>query len=286
MTWDPSITPDADTLDGELVRYLDGELDADATRRIDAIAAGNPDVAVRLATLRRRATRFHSLIAALEPATGPVASTSPTGETADAAAPAATQATADTEVSTRVRSIDSAPSARRAAPAVRSVWLRAAAIVVVVLAGALAIEPVRAWVVERIQRITGSEPVEATTAAEPAPPAAPADSLTIGFEVTVASFTIELDSHQSAGQLHVRTAAAGTRAEAEIQGRRNEGLLQLPDQLRIQNDAGSVADYVVTVPPSVRRVQVRVAGRAVATYDVAPGAAPLTISLASDVDRR
>lgn len=151
-------------------------------------------------------------------------------------------------------------------------WLRAAAIVLLVLGVGVLATPARAWVAALVAELFGGgdepAPVEApapTTTAEPAPETQAASR--VEFVPAGSTFSIDVANAQAAGGLTLQRAAGET-AVAEIVGAGSADFLVLPSGLRIQNAAGAGAEYRVSVPASVRRVTVRVAGHETATVDV------------------
>ena len=254
-------SPGAAVTDAELIRYLDGELDDDERDRIDEALAGDPVLARRLAQLRTRAERLSALLGATDAAPA-VAAAPPAASAPVAAAPPAAPA--------RVIDLNAAWAAQQGVPPhpVRPYrplpgWFRAAAVVAFLLAGALLVPPVRAWIAGVLTRVfdggdeatpaTGSQPVATT----------PIDTLSITFATGSATFTIEFAAAPAAGRLVVeRTQVDSVSASLYTAGGR-EGLQRVrSDLLRVANTAGSTADYRLALPPVVGTVVVRVPGRA------------------------
>ncbi len=229
--------------DAQLVRYLDDELDAEDRARVEAAVEADAALAARLETLRRRGRTLHGLLAATDP---PVPARTPPG----------------------VVSIASAPSKREAQPP--TTWLLRAAAVILVLAGVVSlVPPLRAWVVESLQRLAGT----ASEMVPPPPPpllAAP-DTMNVDFAHEHTSFDVELIATQPEGRVRIRIADV-ERASAEIHTRTAaEELFPIPAGIRFINTPTSVADYEVTVPSVVRIVRIIIAGRRIAEY---PALAP------------
>jgi hypothetical protein len=150
-------------------------------------------------------------------------------------------------------------------------WLRAAAIVLLVLGVGVLATPARAWVAALVAELFGGgdpAPVE-TPAPAPAVESAPETQAASRVEFVPAgsTFSIDVANAQAAGGLTLQRAAGET-AVAEIVGAGSADFLVLPSGLRIQNAAGASAEYRVSVPAGVRRVPVRVGGREMATVDV------------------
>lgn len=212
-------TPQPGIDDGLLVRYLDGELDAAEQQRIDAALAHDRVLVQRLETLRRRSGTLRSLLERSDlPFEGP-----------------------------GVRSIESAR-----APRTSRVWLRAAAVILLLGGAIAAVPPLRAWVVTQVQRVTGNSGNDET----PAP--APADA---GFATSfvVTSTTIDIVvGRQAGGRLIVRVEDV-TEATASVRRTRDQGeeVMWQAGTLRITSTAASTAEFDVVVPASVTTVRVR-----------------------------
>ena len=155
----------------------------------------------------------------------------------------------------------------RRRPASRSVWsyapLRAAAVMVILVAPFLLVEPLRAlvtdWVSDRWSQVAtlfGGRSDDAPPPA-PAPPAEESGS-TLWFTPTSPVFTNEFASPQSGGALELRSTA-GTEGSLEVT---DQGAGEVPilteSSLRVQNSSGSTAGYQVSVPTSVTRVEIRI----------------------------
>lgn len=246
--------------DGDLVRWLDGEADAAERSRTHAHVAMCDACAERLEMFRRRSARLSTLLTetdaplpALSPPLGPV-------ERGRA----------------RERRF-------RVPRPTASGWLRAAAVVLLVAAVALSVDPVRAWVVDRW---TDLEAAFTEDAGVPAPIPVPASESTggavVSFVPTGEVFRLTFDHPQAGGELVLRVED-GAQASVQIVDGAGEMLLVLPGGVRVHNSAASTADYSVRVPAGLEAVRVRIGGGAAVTYPVgAPGAARrLTIDLAA-----
>jgi hypothetical protein len=148
-------------------------------------------------------------------------------------------------------------------------WLRAAAVVVGLLALGSAVRPVRAWIAARWTALTAHEVV----AVHPVPQAlmptpAPASATSVAFVPGAASFVVAFEAVPAGGRLSVEPTATD-RLTLTSTGR--AGVLVLPGELRVQNSAASTSDYRVEMPAGLTRLRVRVGGRTV--LDVAPSAA-------------
>ncbi|HEY0153078.1 MAG TPA: zf-HC2 domain-containing protein [Longimicrobium sp.] len=151
------------------------------------------------------------------------------------------------------------PLRRRTPPAARA-WLRAAAVLLVVLGAAALATPARAWMAEWLLGYGGS-PGQRANPAPAAQGAAPAldsrQSSQVRFAATGPSFTLWIESPQRAGSLLVRTTPSGAATAEVVAGTGNAELLVVPQGLRIRNVPGSAAEYRVVIPASVRTVRVR-----------------------------
>jgi hypothetical protein len=208
--------------DAELIRYLDGELDAGTRSALDQRLASAPEAAARLATLRRRSRALSQLMRAANPS-GPA-----TRASADAIRPQMVQ--------------------RQQSP-----WiplLRIAAVIAVLLIG-IAVPPVRAWLVAHLpgskQTSTSNNPSGSTSAS--ASNAATSPTADVVYNFTVTADTFDLEVTQSAGTLVVSRSAGGSAsAEANAAG---TSFLVLPRGLRIEGPASAGAQYTIALPARV-----------------------------------
>lgn len=144
---------------------------------------------------------------------------------------------------------------RRARPAPRRTWRRAAMIVLALAAAALAAPPVRAWLASGLEAIRGAgrdAPAEA-----PAPAAVEPNAIAFPFTDTV--FVLTIDTRQSAGTLTIAFTMRPGPVRAEATSARPE-LMVVPDGVRIANDASDPGSYRIDLPEPVRVVRVRIAG--------------------------
>ena len=217
--------------DLELARYLDGELEAKERAALDSRLAAAPEAAARLEQLRRRSRNLSALLRTADP------SGRETRASADAIRPHMTKQT------------------------VRFGWppyLKAAAVVALLLTGAFAVPPARAWLLARLldaRSALGIQPAPSTTpVSAPLPPATGASTteVTYSFQVTSDTFSIEL--LQTAGQLIV-ARTTDISASAESSGAEPASILVLPRGIRIEG--ASIADMVYTVKLPARVSVVR-----------------------------
>ena len=150
--------------------------------------------------------------------------------------------------------IAAAQVARARREAVR--W-RAAAAVAVLVAGSTLVPPVRAWIAGAAKSVW--ESLSAPPAAAPAPevvePPRPVNR--VSFVPAQGAFIVDVAARQASGRIVIERAA-GISASAEVQGTASGAELQvLPTGLRIVNNPSATADYVVRVPATIQRVQLR-----------------------------
>jgi anti-sigma-K factor RskA len=232
--------------DAELVRYLDGELSPIERARVERDIAADTAVASRLAALRQRTAGLQALLAHGDP---------------HMEAP-------------RVLLAHRARAPRAAT------LLRAAAIVLAVLALGMLVPPVRAWVAASFARIAGSAPPSGEATPLTASPSA-AGALRITFAVHGDAFQVAVDYPQAEGTISIRRTAATTdegaqRGAAEIHGAADADMLVLPGVLRIRNQPGDRASYSVVLPERVTDVTIRIGNR---EWTVPRGDGPRTYGL-------
>lgn len=208
--------------DGELVRLMDGEL-----------GAGERSIAEAHVTACGRCRVAHDRIAER------TALVSSALTLIDDVRPRSDAAT--------VRSTE----LRRAS---RAGWLKAAAIVAMVVAiGALGSSTVRGWIVERwetvLASVAGSSEPAANTVSWPPWPAV----VRARFVPRSEALFVRLESRAAGGVLTVEISEDDSRSVAFMSGA-GEGVLVLPTGLVIQNAPGSRADYRLVVPPTVTTV--------------------------------
>lgn len=140
-------------------------------------------------------------------------------------------------------------------------WMRAAAVVLILLLPVALVRPIRAAVVEWAQRgwavITGvgdRTPVEAPRGT---PADVPGRSFRIYFTPTGDVVELTITSRQRQGELLVQPAA-GAEGSLEIVGGGSESPLVTPSGVVVRNGAESNAGYVLRVPEGVTTVRVRI----------------------------
>jgi hypothetical protein len=142
-------------------------------------------------------------------------------------------------------------------------WRRALATAagIVILVG-FAVQPVRAWVVQRAVAVwyvvTGSPiPDQPATPFADVPRASANASMT--FVPVGPLFELHVEAWQATGGMTITTAAEGHATLTLVGGDGREELVVLPSGLRIVNDAGSWSSYDVRIPAVIREVRVIVA---------------------------
>lgn len=147
-------------------------------------------------------------------------------------------------------------------------WRAAAAIALVALA-AVGVPPVRAWIVQAARALwAATRPAAGSPAA--GSPAAGAGAVT--FSPGAGSFVLQVVRPQATGTLTVETTERAVASAAVGGGTGGAELVVLPHGLRIVNDSGATASYVVRVPASLGRISVAIGEAAVRTLGPArPG---------------
>lgn len=230
--------------EGDLVRFLDRQAPAADLGWMTAHVASCGRCAGRLETLRSQSEAVSRYVGSLD-----------AGVVAD-------------DLS-RARALAAARRAARPAATPRRVpsygWMRAAAAIAVVAVGALGIQPVRAWVADQWAALTGDEAIA------PAPVATPASVLAEGsvvsFEPAGDVFVLEIRNAQAVGDVHLRITDV-PRASATVMDGADEAILVLPSGVRIENAEGSTASYSITLPSTLRLVQIFADGRPIALLPV------------------
>lgn len=228
-----------------LVRHLDGELDEVTTQRLRRHLRGCDRCEERLAQVQRA-----SLAAGEELR----------GWQTEVAVPEVVRARAREAMRGAVR--------RRRWGGLRPAgWVAAVLIGVIVLG--LTVEPVRAWVLQRLGVEVGAVEIASDI---PRLPEAVVDGAgaVVSFHPAAHRLTIHVENRQATGEL-ILQALPLEQATAQVIGEEGAALLVLPTGVRIENPADSRASYRVTVPPGVRQVEVRVAGEAPQVVEVAAG---------------
>lgn len=245
--------------DGELIRYLDGQLDerdrADLGARLTGTGATAP--AERLAVLRSRSVQLSDLLAS-DPALAEL-----TRASADAMRPHIIQA------------------ARRRQRHHNRRWLQAAA-VVLLLAGLIgSASPVRAWLLLRVHTVARAIGIGGGPA-EPAPATSPmSDAVDAAVRVSfpVRSAALEVAVLAEGGTLIVRRGT-GSAASAEATGTRDARFVVLPDGIRIEGPAQPAgAIYVLTLPAHVSAIRMLAPDGTMTVHPLPDGSDVMTVEL-------
>ncbi len=221
----PDVHPD----DGDLIRLLDDELLSAEATRLRSHVDGCDTCRARLRGLTRRSERVTALLRS----------------SGDAVPPAPY---VDDGAVSEIEPIDvgRAASAKSNAPADK--WLRAAAVLALLLAGGLFAPPVRAWVTDRVE-------AAAAWFGDPAPVPASIGGTTLRVPARGPAITVHMVRPADGAVLLLRRAG-GDAAVLEVPAPGGEVLL-LPGGFQIQ-DAPAGTVYQLGLPVSVRRVQLRV----------------------------
>jgi hypothetical protein len=230
---DPRVHAPSVVTDGDLIRYLDGELDGGARASLEQRVAATPALAARLEKLSRRSSNLSRLLAEVDPSE---------------------RAAGRSELHVGAR-LD---VGGRADHPRRGLW-RAVAAVAAILLLALVVPPARAWLLERGRALAGalgvgeSPPEPRTLPVERGPsPAAGPDA---AIEFAVAGDTFDVDVPEADGMVVIRVGlGASGRAEATDEG--ESTVVVLATGVRIEGASTPAAVYTLTLPPSVTTLRV------------------------------
>jgi hypothetical protein len=227
-------TQDEHVEDGDLMRLLDTECSDQEDRMLRMHLAACADCKKRHDRIARLSQRFSALLFQLEE---PVP-----------------------------RDITPVPESRKAQtrPDVKPWWsrrvLRVAAVVALILAGAAAVTPVRAWVIDAFRSILGAD------ASAPVQQQTPGSL--VSFVPSGSEFLVEFLEQQSTGVLRVYVDTTDA-ASARIIGRAaGEGFLVQSAGLTIRNTSESSVSYELRLPRTCETFEVRIAGAVVWRYEV------------------
>ena len=232
--------------DGDLIRLLDGECSPEEAEQIRAHIDNCPECKDNADTLTNASERFSSLLFELEPS----------------APREVVQSSDASKASVRSRS----HPFRFVSPRV----LRAAAVLAAMVL-VFAATPARAWLVqgwEALRALVTADNSESSVEAEVLEIARPEVSSVIRFTPSGAAFRLEFLDRPAAGTLVLLFDSATTASAGIIGGDGTEGMILLPDGLRVGNSASSLASYEVRLPLSLSVVEVLVAGRVELRLDV------------------
>ena len=180
------------------------------------------------------------------------------------------------------RSEQTEPSAK---PSRLRLWwsrktVRVLAITTVILALGAAVTPARAWV------IAGFEALKSLISSEPGlAPLEQQDAPVVHFTLFGEEFLIEFTEAQSSGTLQLVVDTVSSATTRILGDRRQDELSVLRSGLRVTNTTESLASYEVTLPNTCKLLEVRIAGRVVARYEVT-GQARWEIDLTASAKER
>jgi hypothetical protein len=140
--------------------------------------------------------------------------------------------------------------------------VQAAAIFLVV---AVAASPARGWLVEgwhAIRSLFTEAPAPPPPREEPAIDVAETTAV-VTFAAAGSDFSLEVISTQGRGTVFITVDSVPSASARVLGGDGSEELVVLPGGLRILNAAASTASYEIVLPPAVRNIEVRIAGRTV-----------------------
>lgn len=248
--------------DGDLMRYLDHECDPIEREDIRRHVEGCERCAELLGQFEGYSERLAALLPELD-------SAPPAGAIEEILLGAAAGARR------LERTVDAPPPRARNA---RRSLARAAAIAFALLGLGMTVSPVRAWLVERFsavqEALLTSQPAVQETALTPQPQS----PSTVSFAPAPGAFFIDIVAAQESGMLTL-TVQQGRVASAQVRGAvTDEGLLVLPDRLRITNSSTSAADYAVTLPSQLTKITLRIEGEEALTVTTAGLELPATWS--------
>jgi Flp pilus assembly pilin Flp len=228
--------------ESDLVRLLDGELNAREQTRAEGHINSCSACQERLRTIEHRCIRLTSLL-----------------RESDWSAPTVSPAFA----AQLERKSSPAPRTRNR-PA-ETHWGRAAAIIAVLLAVGVVATPLPAtvaqWVAERWSALTSPRANEPAASSYGSAPVQEVGRTRIQFVPEGDELFLEFATRQASGIVTVRSADVGmVSAEVARAGGASADLLVLPGGLRVHNMAESTADYIVIVPRTINAVSVRVGG--------------------------
>jgi anti-sigma factor RsiW len=201
--------------DADIVRWVDGALSPDERAALETHVASCGECRRRRATFERRSARFSQLLR-------------------------------ETDVAPLVTALRF--PARDVAPVHRAGW-RAAAVVLLSLGAAMAVTPVRAWVLSAAKAAWAR-----ISPASPAPQGP--DAGAVSFVPVGSTITVRIPERQNA-ELTIEVVA-GDRVSAH--GGTGSAVTVLPDEVRFADEATASVEYLVRVPLRVGTIRVYVGG--------------------------
>jgi hypothetical protein len=227
--------------DGALVRFVDGECDAEEAAQVREHIAACDQCRARLGQLESRMRLVSQALRLAEPRP-------------------------------------------RAFPARARRLLYAAAAAAALLAVAAGVQPVRAWIAQRGQALwhlvagPGAQERPSEVVAEP-------QSASVSFEPGAGGFEITLAGRQAAGTLCVQLSEDPTAKVTILGDPDTEGLVVLPQGLRIENDHTSRRSYLLVLPRTLSPILVAIGNEPMVELDTAQDAGVWTVPLAEPAAR-
>ena len=239
--------------DSELIRYLDGEMDGRESGLLIERLRAEPAAAVRLEELQLRSWRLSAILPHADP------SAQETARSGDVIR---------RTLATRAR----------ARPTSWTPLLRAAAIILVVLAGALVAPPVRAWIADRLLAVAEAVGLTSAPGVPPAPAATPVETPAFAVNFAVTGDTFEVRVPGPGGTLTLRHHD-GTDGSVQVTGAAITDHLVLPGGLRLEGTPSPDARYEITLPPLVRTVRLRIGDAAPTLHAIDSSTGRVTIPI-------
>ena len=242
--------------DAALVRVIDRQTTPDDD---DAHLAGCDACQARLRTLQARSAGFSRALAsarAAEPA--PPADLWRRVQAAAAAGPQSVVVDLGRERQRRARG--------HAGPRWGTPAMRAAAVALLLVGGALTAEPVRAWIAGAIETAVlalRGGPADPTGTGPVPMPTAPS-AVTVSFIPAVDRLVLRIDESQPAGTVHVIFENRPDALGEVLTEDEDASLLVLPDGFRARNVGEKEWSYRFTLPATLAGARIVVAGRTVA----------------------
>jgi hypothetical protein len=268
--------------DGDLVAYMDRQMDRARSRWAAGHLEGCAECAARLSAMQTRASAVSAWLGGVD---------EPASDERRALAMAAVE---------RARFRSRASHGWGSRP-----MLAAAAMVAMMLTVAFGTPPGRAWVGSAAERLGIGRPAERSMEVVP-PPATPGQQAPAAVAMDSAGGRVEgepdaptaagrrarpaglppgmsapvrftpfgnyvllqVDSRQRLGAVTIWVQDTGQAEGQIVAGRTGETLEPLPDGLRLRNTASSRADYTITVPTRYRFIRVKIAGEPETTIAV------------------
>ena len=234
---------------GELLRRLDGELGPEAEGRVQWHLERCGACRERAERLERDARAAHLYLRDLRVMAQP-----------------------DPARRERARlAVRAAAASHRRSWRTRTRGLAVAAAVAGLLVVSFSVDPVRAWVLQRLSAPLALRPHVSEEVAELPRTVVGADGSIVAFEVADETFRLHVDHPQTGGDMLLQVSGSG-RATAQVTRSSDETMMVLPSGLRIENRPASRASYRVTLPTSVRQVSLQVGAGETVVIPVPPEA--------------